>query len=142
MARITVEDCLAQIPNRFELTLLAAKRARYLLLSGEEPMVPWENDKSTVVALREIASGLVTAQTIAEQENVKVESAFLSPDEMLAQVAATMAEMAEEEDLSDTDLDLGVEALSITVEEDIVEAAPDAESTESSDTPDDSEDDL
>ena len=127
MARITVEDCLARIPNRFELTLLAAKRARYLLLSGEEPMVPWENDKSTVVALRETASGLVTAQTIADQENIKVESAFLSPDEMLAQVAASMAEMAEEE------------TLVVLEEEGAVELS---EAPESKDTPDEVEEDL
>lgn len=140
MARITVEDCLAQVPNRFELTLLAAKRARYLLLSGEEPMVPWENDKSTVVALREIASGLVTAQTIAEQENVKVESAFLSPDEMLAQVAASMAEMAEEEDLAEGDVDLNLDALAITIEEDTASSAPVADTTDAN--TDESEDDI
>lgn len=55
MARITVEDCLHQIPNRFELVLVSAKRARQLATGGKEPFVPWENDKPTVVALREIA---------------------------------------------------------------------------------------
>lgn len=57
MARITVEDCLKQIPNRFELVMIAAKRARQLVLTGTDPIVPWENDKPTVVALREIATG-------------------------------------------------------------------------------------
>lgn len=56
MARITVEDCLKHVDNRFELVLLAAKRARQLLASAE-PVVDWGNDKATVVALREIASG-------------------------------------------------------------------------------------
>ncbi|MDX1605490.1 MAG: DNA-directed RNA polymerase subunit omega [Candidatus Competibacterales bacterium] len=56
MARITVEDCLDNLDNRFQLVLLAARRARQLAL-GYEPLVPWENDKPTVVALREIAAG-------------------------------------------------------------------------------------
>ncbi len=59
MARVTVEDCLKVIPNRFELTLVAAKRARDLAINGKEPWVKWENDKPTVVALREIAAGHV-----------------------------------------------------------------------------------
>lgn len=57
MARITVEDCLENVTNRFELVLLAAKRARQLMRGSVDPTVPWENDKPTVVALREIASG-------------------------------------------------------------------------------------
>jgi DNA-directed RNA polymerase subunit omega len=57
MARLTVEDCLPFVENRFELVLLAAKRARKLSTSSEEPLVDWDNDKSTVVALREIAAG-------------------------------------------------------------------------------------
>ena len=57
MARITVEDCLDYVDNRFELVLLAAKRARQLMRGSVDPIVPWENDKATVVALREIATG-------------------------------------------------------------------------------------
>jgi len=59
MARVTVEDCLEadKVENRFELVLVASKRARQLSNSGQEPFVPWENDKCTVVALREIATG-------------------------------------------------------------------------------------
>lgn len=56
MARITVEDCLDRVNNRFELVLIAARRARDLAL-GKEALVPWENDKPTVVALRELAEG-------------------------------------------------------------------------------------
>ncbi len=59
MARITVEDCLENVDNRFELVLLAAKRARQLMRGSADPTVAWENDKATVVALREIASGHV-----------------------------------------------------------------------------------
>lgn len=57
MARITVEDCLDYVENRFALVILAAKRARQLMRGSVDPTVPWENDKATVVALREIANG-------------------------------------------------------------------------------------
>ena len=57
MARITVEDCLRNVKNRFELVMLASKRARQLSRGSVDPTVPWENDKVTVVALREIAAG-------------------------------------------------------------------------------------
>jgi DNA-directed RNA polymerase subunit omega len=57
MARVTVEDCLEFVENRFQLVILAAKRARQLMRGSVDPTVPWENDKATVVALREIATG-------------------------------------------------------------------------------------
>ena len=59
MARVTVEDCLMHIENRFKLVLAAAKRARQLSREGIDPLVPWDNDKITVVALREIAENHV-----------------------------------------------------------------------------------
>lgn len=65
MARITVEDCLNYVDNRFELVLLAAKRARQLL-AGAEPLVSWGKDKATVVALREIASGKLNLDKLRE----------------------------------------------------------------------------
>ena len=58
MARVTISDCLKHVDNRFDLTLIAAERARELELSGAEPMVERDNDKPTVLALREIAAGL------------------------------------------------------------------------------------
>lgn len=58
MARITVEDCLEHVENRFELVMVASKRAREIAVQGAQPLVEWENDKPTVVALREIALGL------------------------------------------------------------------------------------
>jgi DNA-directed RNA polymerase subunit omega len=67
MARITVEDCLTNVDNLFQLVLLAAQRARRLA-NGAEPTVAWENDKPTVVALREIAEGNVTAEMLREPE--------------------------------------------------------------------------
>ncbi len=63
MARVTVEDCLNAVDNRFELVLVATKRARQIA-NGKEPLVEWENDKPTVVALREIAEGLVDPKAI------------------------------------------------------------------------------
>lgn len=67
MARITVEDCLQNVDNLFDLVLLAAKRARQLA-NGAEARVEWENDKPTVVALREIAEGQVTIDLLDEPE--------------------------------------------------------------------------
>ena len=67
MARVTVEDCLDNVANRFELVLVSSKRARQIAM-GKEPMVEEENDKPTVIALREIAEGLVTADILEETE--------------------------------------------------------------------------
>ena len=66
MARVTVEDCLEHVDNRFELVLQAAKRARKISL-GAEALVPTENDKPTVVALREIAEGLIKTEMLVEE---------------------------------------------------------------------------
>ena len=63
MARITIEDCLEHIDNRFKLVLTATKRARQIA-HGAEPMVPIENDKPTVLALREIAAGLIDQERV------------------------------------------------------------------------------
>ena len=68
MARITVEDCLGKVDNRFQLVLVATIRARQLA-NGAEPMVPWQNDKCTVVSLREIAQGLVSRTILDEKEH-------------------------------------------------------------------------
>jgi DNA-directed RNA polymerase subunit omega len=66
MARVTVEDCLDKVDNRFQLVLLATKRARQLA-NGVMPLVPWENDKPTIVALREIAEGLIGPSLLDEK---------------------------------------------------------------------------
>lgn len=65
MARITVEDCLERVDNRFQLVLISAKRARQIAM-GAEPRVALENDKPTVVALREVADGLVGKEVLDE----------------------------------------------------------------------------
>ena len=73
MARITVEDCLHNVDNLFQLVLLAAQRARRLA-NGAEPTLSWENDKPTVVALREIAAGNITVEMLREPEPPPVEN--------------------------------------------------------------------
>ncbi|MDX2428670.1 MAG: DNA-directed RNA polymerase subunit omega [Xanthomonadales bacterium] len=73
MARITVEDCLENIDNRFELVLTATKRARQIG-HGAEPLVQEENDKPTVIALREIAEGLIDAEGV-DVLQAKIEAA-------------------------------------------------------------------
>ena len=75
MARITVEDCLDNVENLFELVTLAAKRARRIA-NGAEPLVERENDKPTVLALREIAAGMVTRDMLDEADPL--------PEELLA----------------------------------------------------------
>jgi len=65
MARVTVEDSLAKVDNRFDLVLIAAKRARNLSL-GAEPLLPTNNDKPSVIALREIAEGLIGEDVLHE----------------------------------------------------------------------------
>jgi DNA-directed RNA polymerase subunit omega len=68
MARVTVEDCLDNVDNRFELVMLASRRARSLRNYNTEALVPEENDKPTVIALREIAEGLVSHEMLDSQE--------------------------------------------------------------------------
>lgn len=70
MARITVEDCLKNIPNRFELILVSSKRARQLAMGERNSALEWENDKPTVVALREIAEGTVTRSILDDEDDV------------------------------------------------------------------------
>ena len=88
MARITVEDCLDKVDNRFELVMVSSKRARQIQIEGKDPMVSVDNDKPTVVALREIADGLVTNEILIEKPSVE-----------LAEVEEEMAEsVAEQQD--------------------------------------------
>ena len=79
MARITVEDCLENVDNLFELVLVAAKRARRLA-NGAEPYVDVENDKPTVVALREIAAGYVKRDILDEVEQPEPEIPEMHPE--------------------------------------------------------------
>ena len=83
MARITVEDCLARSPNRFDLVMVASRRARQLAVGGREAKVPDNGDKPTVVALREIAEGLITMEILKEEDSTveedRLELSFRRP---------------------------------------------------------------
>ncbi|WP_420797831.1 DNA-directed RNA polymerase subunit omega [Halorhodospira halochloris] len=76
MARVTVEDCLENVDNRFQLVLAGAKRARQIA-NGVEPLVAWENDKPSVVALREIAAGHIGPSILGVEEGGSHEAARL-----------------------------------------------------------------
>jgi len=91
MARITVEDCLDNVDNRFDLVLLATKRARQLM-NGVDPLIPEENDKPTVIALREIAEGLITHETVDVQEQQE----DASDEELLLALGEELAELGKE----------------------------------------------
>ena len=68
MARVTVQDAVEKIGNRFDLVLVAARRARQMQVGGKDPLVPEENDKTTVIALREIEEGLINNQNLDVRE--------------------------------------------------------------------------
>ena len=87
MARVTVEDCLEHVDNRFELVMLASRRARGLRRYSTEALVPEENDKSTVIALREIAQGLISHEILDSQE-VSLEEEEEDDIEMSFNIAA------------------------------------------------------
>ncbi|HFB66146.1 MAG TPA: DNA-directed RNA polymerase subunit omega [Aeromonadales bacterium] len=89
MARVTVEDAVEKVGNRFDLVLTAAKRARQLSLEGKEPLVDWDNDKPTVVALREIEEGLISDDIMKAHE-------VTAEEEEMAAVAAEIASLESE----------------------------------------------
>ena len=109
MARVTVEDCLEYVDNRFELVLLATKRARQLTF-GVESLVPEENDKPTVIALREIAEGLISRDILQEpdepdlfmetEENTEGQEEV---DSIAEEVRLLLAETEAEEDEPNSD---------------------------------------
>ena len=68
MARVTVQDAVEKIGNRFDLVLVAARRGRQMQVGGKDPLVPEENEKTTVIALREIEEGLINNQILDVRE--------------------------------------------------------------------------
>ncbi len=116
MARVTVEDCLENVDNRFELVRLAARRARQLA-QGKDPLVDPENDKPTVIALREIAEGLIDEQILDEAEAAEKqkftevdmedgaeESGEMKESDTLDMAAAIKAALSGESSSSDSDI--------------------------------------
>ena len=97
MARVTVEDCLENVDNRFQLVLVATKRARQLA-NGVTPFVDWENDKPTIVALREIALGKIGPSILEEQVRPELDlDEELSQDEEEVPAVNAAAESLEDE---------------------------------------------
>jgi DNA-directed RNA polymerase subunit omega len=92
MARITVEDCLENVDNLFDMVMIAAKRARRLA-NGAEPLVERENDKPTVIALREIAAGLINEEIL--QDVNEPEDDLLSTEEAEELLANTPMPMVD-----------------------------------------------
>ncbi|MBL4574168.1 MAG: DNA-directed RNA polymerase subunit omega [Gammaproteobacteria bacterium] len=92
MARITVEDCLENVDNRFELVMVSSKRARQLQTGGKDPLVSVDNDKPTVIALREIAEGLIDASIlVAKPPSVELEELEDEAAEAVEKVAEATA---------------------------------------------------
>ena len=96
MARITVEDCLEHVENRFDLVLLAARRARQIS-QGADPLVPAENDKPTVIALREIAENLINDESMDEMEAQAQIEKISTDDDLIRQIAQASMQMNEVE---------------------------------------------
>lgn len=101
MARVTIEDCAEVIGNRYDLVLVAAKRTRQLL-QGRESRLPNEGDKTTVIALREIAAGLVDRNVLSEGEELSEQEIFSLPD-----IDDASIDMSRDEDEDEEDLDEG-----------------------------------
>lgn len=94
MARITVEDCLEKVDNRFHLVRVASKRARQLM-NGKEPSLEWDNDKATVVALREIAAGNITEEMLVETPIVSEDEGIFDQAEIDAEISALLSDGAQ-----------------------------------------------
>mgnify|MGYP006163043161 CR=1 FL=1 len=97
MARITVEDCLDKVDNRFELVMVSSKRARQIQTGGKDPLVSADKDKPTVIALREIAEGHINAEILVTKPRIEIdESAMEAEVTALAEAEAAINEGAAE----------------------------------------------
>jgi DNA-directed RNA polymerase subunit omega len=105
MARITVEDCLVHIPSPFSLVHAAVRRARQLQL-GSKPMIQKAGDKPTVIALREIAAGLIEQIPLADKDQQELHSAVATEEEEFAQILES-ADLNVQLDLNPEELDEG-----------------------------------
>ena len=107
MARITVQDCLEKVDNRFHLVRVASKRARQLM-NGKEPTLEWDNDKATVVALREIAAGNITEEMLKEKPVSSEDEGIFAQDEIDAEIGVLVS--AEESGSEEPAKDIEVKA--------------------------------
>lgn len=100
MARITVEDCLEQVENRFHLVRVASKRARQIM-KGKEPTLGWDNDKATVLALREIAAGNITEEMLEEKPVINEDEGIFNQSEIDEEIGTLLRETASETDIAE-----------------------------------------
>ena len=136
MARITVEDCLDKVTNRFELVMVASRRARQLQTGGKDPLVPEDNDKPTVVALREIAAGLVDRSILNEviQEPTEELSDFVEAEALRkARQEITIEEAMDAELIGDDDDELEPKAAAADDDDEGEEPAAGADAEEADD---------
>ncbi len=130
MARITVEDCIDKFPSRFELVLVASNRARKLY-SGESPTVEIDNDKNTVIALREIADETLSSEYLKNDLIEEYQTNTFSEDEELNEIEDGSDELqSNENEIIDNDEDINElqqndENLDITSEETAIETSND-----------------
>ena len=129
MARITVEDCLEKVNNRFHLVRVASKRARQIM-NGKEPTLEWDNDKATVLALREIAAGNITEEMLDEKPVINEEDGLFEQTEIDAEIGALL-----NANTSETQDEIEVKSEdTLEVDENEVEAKSDNENTENTET--------
>ena len=110
MARITVEDCLEKVTNRFHLVRVASKRARQIM-NGKEPTLEWDNDKATVLALREIAAGNITEEMLDEKPIINEEEGLFDQNEIDAEIGALL-NTDSSEDVNNEELEAQAEDVS------------------------------
>ena len=130
MARITVEDCLEKVDNRFHLVRVASKRARQLM-NGKDPTLDWDNDKATVLALREIAAGNITEEMLNEKPVVNDEDSLFEQAEIDAEIGAVL-----DVDVTDDQekVELKSDEISENIESDSSNNQIESETTETTDT--------
>jgi DNA-directed RNA polymerase subunit omega len=135
MARITVEDCLEKVDNRFHLVRVASKRARQLM-NGKDPTLDWDNDKATVLALREIAAGNITEEMLNEKPVANDENSLFEQAEIDAEIGAVL-----DADVTDNQekVELKSDEISENIESDSSNNQIESETTETTDTTDTTE---
>ena len=130
MARITVEDCLEKVDNRFHLVRVASKRARQIM-NGKEPTLEWDNDKATVVALREIAAGNITEEMLNEKPVVNDEDSLFEQTEIDAEIGAVLEDDAAEDQEK---VELKLDGIFENTEDDSSNNQIESETTETTET--------
>ena len=138
MARVTVEDCLDNVDNRFQLVLVATKRARQLA-NGVTPFLDWENDKPTIVALREIAEGLIGPSILEEQVRPEIELDEEMPEEEQEALVAVAAAETPEDDTPRDATTQDATAQDATAQDATAQDTTDQDTTDQDNTPQEEE---